>query len=92
MLSKIRKPKVEEVSAFDDIHSGASFPQAEDPYAGKSFAEVLRLKREALEASLVTVNIAPATQAGSTQNTLAAEQQMPVVGANETLDDRKQRL
>ena len=50
------------------------------------------MKRKALEASLVTVNIAPATQAGSTQNTLAAEQQMPVVGANETLDDRKQRL
>jgi len=92
VLSKIRKPKVEEVSAFDDIHSGASFRQAEDPYAGKSFAEVLRLKREALEASLVSVNIAPTVLAGSTQNTLAAEQQMPAVGANETLDDRKQRL
>ena len=49
MISKIRKPDVEEVSAFDDIHSGAQFRQAEDPYAGKSFAEVLRMKREKIE-------------------------------------------
>jgi len=62
VLSKIRKPNVEEVSAFDDIHSGATFAQAEDLYAGKSFAEVLRLKRERLEASLVSVNIAPVSQ------------------------------
>ena len=52
MISKIRKPKVEEVSAFDDIHSGATFPEKEDPYAGKSFAEVLKMKREKLEAQL----------------------------------------
>ena len=52
MISKIRKPDVEEVSAFDDIHSGAQFRQAEDPYAGKSFAEVLRMKREKIEQQL----------------------------------------
>ena len=40
------------MSAFDDIHSGAQFRQAEDPYAGKSFAEVLRMKREKLDAQL----------------------------------------
>ena len=45
---------MEEVSAFDDKYSGESFPQAEDPYAGKSFAEVLRMKREKLEAQLKT--------------------------------------
>jgi len=52
VISKIRKPKVEEVSAFDDIHSGATFAKEEDPYAGKSFAEVLRMKREKLDAQL----------------------------------------
>ena len=52
VLKKIRKPKVEEVSAFDDIHSGATFAKQEDPYAGKSFAEVLKMKREKLEAQL----------------------------------------
>ena len=50
MISKIRKPNVEEVSAFDDEYSGANFRKAEDPYAGKSFAEVLRMKREKLDA------------------------------------------
>jgi len=48
----VRKPDVEEVSPFDDVHSGATFRQAEDPYEGKSFAEVLKLKREKLEAEL----------------------------------------
>ena len=48
----IRKPDVEEVSAFDDGFSGAAFRSAEDPYEGKSFAEVLKLKREKLEREL----------------------------------------
>lgn len=52
LLKAVRKPDVEEVSAFDDVHSGAMFRQAEDPYEGKSFAEVLKLKREKLEKEL----------------------------------------
>ena len=50
-------PNVEEVSAFDDAFSGFNFRQAEDPYEGKSFAEVLRLKREKLEAQLQSANV-----------------------------------
>ena len=50
-------PNVEEVSAFDDAYSGFNFRQAEDPYEGKSFAEVLRLKREKLEAQLQAANV-----------------------------------
>ena len=52
LLKAVRKPDVEEVSAFDDVPSGAMFRQAEDPYEGKSFAEVLKLKREKLEKEL----------------------------------------
>ena len=37
---------------IDDHHSGPLFRQAEDPYEGKSFQEVLREKREAIERSL----------------------------------------
>lgn len=37
---------------IDDQHSGPLFRQAEDPYEGKSFQEVLREKREAIERSL----------------------------------------
>ena len=49
LITAVRKPDVEDVSAFDDAHSGAAFRQAEDPYEGKSFAEVLKMKREKLE-------------------------------------------
>ena len=38
---------------IDDHHSGPLFRQAEDPYEGKSFAEVLKAKREALERDLL---------------------------------------
>ena len=48
MISKIRVPNVQEVSAFDD-YAGVTFPEKEDPYAGKSFSEVLRMKREKLD-------------------------------------------
>lgn len=37
---------------IDDHHSGLLFRQAEDPYEGKSFQEVCREKREAIERSL----------------------------------------
>ena len=53
IIPKIRKPNVEDVSAFDDLLSGPSFRQAEDPYEGKSMSEVLRMKREAMEKDLV---------------------------------------
>ena len=46
------KPSVEDVSVIDDHHSGPLFRQAEDPYEGKSFSEVLKAKREALERNL----------------------------------------
>ena len=52
LIGAVRKPNAEEVSAFDDIHSGAAFRSAEDPYEGKSFSEVLKMKREKLEKSL----------------------------------------
>ena len=52
LIGAIRKPNVEEVSAFDDAYSGAAFRSAEDPYEGKSFAEVLKMKREKLEKEL----------------------------------------
>ena len=57
MIEKIRKPKVEEVSAFDDTFAVANLRKEEDPYAGKSFAEVLRMKREKLEAQLKSATI-----------------------------------
>jgi len=41
-----------DVSAFDDHHSGAYFKSAEDPYEGMNFSEVLRAKREAMEKAL----------------------------------------
>jgi hypothetical protein len=41
----VQKPNVEQVSVIDDHHSGLEFRQAEDPYEGKSFSEVLRDKR-----------------------------------------------
>lgn len=46
------KPSVEDVSVIDDHHSGPLFRQAEDPYEGKSFTEVLKAKREALERNM----------------------------------------
>ena len=48
IISKIRKPEVVEVSAFDDdIVDAGTLPGAQkDPYEGKSMAEVLRMKRE----------------------------------------------
>jgi hypothetical protein len=52
IIPKIRKPNVEDVSAFDDLLLGPSFRQAEDPYEGKSMSEVLRMKREAMEKNL----------------------------------------
>ena len=52
LIGAIRKPNVDEVSAFDDAYSGAAFRSAEDPYEGKSFAEVLKMKREKLEKEL----------------------------------------
>ena len=52
LIGAVRKPDAEEVSAFDDKHSGAAFRSAEDPYEGKSFAEVLKMKREKLEKEL----------------------------------------
>ena len=78
----VRKPNVEEVSAFDDNFSGPAFRSAEDPYEGKSFAEVLKLKREKLEKELAgkAVPNAPATEA----------KQVPM--ANESVEDRKKRL
>lgn len=48
----VPKPNVESVSVIDDLHSGDQFRQAEDPYDGKSFSEVLKAKRAALEAEL----------------------------------------
>jgi hypothetical protein len=48
----VEKPNVEQVSVIDDHHSGLEFRQAEDPYEGKSFSDVLREKREALERQL----------------------------------------
>ena len=47
LIGAVRKPNVEEVSAFDD-----NYHAAKDPYEGKSFAEVLKLKREKLEKEL----------------------------------------
>ena len=47
LIGAVRKPNVEEVSAFDDNYNAAK-----DPYEGKSFAEVLKLKREKLEKEL----------------------------------------
>ena len=88
MISKIRKPDVEEVSAFDDIHSGAQFRQAEDPYAGKSFAEVLRMKREKIEQQLKT-NV-PAAEPAPAEN--QAEPVPAATGKDETLEARKARL
>ena len=89
MISKIRKPNVEEVSAFDDIHSGAQFRQAEDPYEGKSFTEVLRMKREKLENELkANAPAEPEPQA-------AAPEEPPKpkpTGKDESLEDRKKRL
>ena len=93
MISKIRKPNVEEVSAFDDIHSGAQFRQAEDPYAGKSFAEVLRMKREKLDAQLKANMPAPVEPAAAENQAAAAQPQVPKpTGKDETLEDRKARL
>ena len=94
MISKIKKPNVEEVSAFDDIHSGAQFRQAEDPYAGKSFAEVLRMKREKLEQQLKENVPAPSEPTAAAAESQAAEPK-PVpaaTGKDETLEDRKARL
>ena len=48
----VSKPNVEDVSPIDDHLSGPLFRAAEDPYEGKSFAEVLREKREALDKTL----------------------------------------
>ena len=82
------------MSAFDDEHSGAVFRQAEDPYAGKSFAEVLRARRAKLDADLA--KSAPAPKAPEAQ--AAATEAQPVVaqpvatGADETLEARKARL
>ena len=75
MISKIRKPDVEEVSAFDDQYSGLAFRQAEDPYAGKSFAEVLRMKREALEKNLAEANLAKANAAAAAEAQAQAQAQ-----------------
>ena len=52
ILEKIKKPVVNDVSAFDDLLSGPGFRQAEDPYEGKSMAEMLRMKREQIEKDL----------------------------------------
>lgn len=53
MISKIRKPDPKEIKPFDDAELMPLPARGqEDPNAGKSFAEVLREKREKLEASL----------------------------------------
>ena len=49
------RPDVESVSVIDDHLSELQFRQAEDPYEGKNFSEVLRAKREALERDLQTL-------------------------------------
>ena len=81
------------VSAFDDEFSGASFRKAEDPYAGKSFAEVLREKREKLDQQLkahVPVEEPAAQEGGPAQQ---QEQPEPVAtGKDESLEARKARL
>ena len=84
LIGAIRKPNVEEVSAFDDAYSGAAFRSAEDPYEGKSFAEVLKMKREKLEKELQE----KAPQKGPEEE----KKEQPVVGANESIEDRKKRL
>ena len=78
LIGAIRKPNVEEVSAFDDAYSGAAFRSAEDPYEGKSFAEVLKMKREKLEKELAEK--AP-------QNVPQEEKkEQLIVGANESIE------
>ena len=69
------------MSAFDDHHSGAFFRSAEDPYEGKSFSEVLRAKREAMEQAL--------KDQGGGANLGASAGGQP---GHETLEERKQRL
>ena len=82
LIQAVRKPDVEEVSAFDDIHSGAMFRQAEDPYEGKSFAEVLKMKREKLEREL----------AGKAPPKSKDDGKMNDPNPNESVEDRKKRL
>ena len=88
VISKIRVPEVQEVSAFDDALSGGLFRQAEDPYEGKSFAEVLRMKREKLEAQLKAA--APSEPAAQAEPEVQPEPKP--TGADESLEDRKARL
>lgn len=90
MLSKIRKPQVQEVSAFDDIHANATFPEKEDPYAGKSFAEVLRLKREKLEADLKAQALPVQKSEVAEGGDSAAATDPPV--DDDSLEGRKRRL
>ena len=81
------------MSAFDDEHSGAVFRQAEDPYAGKSFAEVLRARRAKLDADLAKSAPAPKAPEAQAAATEAQPVAQPVAtGADETLEARKARL
>ena len=63
---------------IDDHLSGSLFRQAEDPYEGKSFSEVLKAKREAIERSLASQQKKDLTQVSE-----------PL---DDTIETRKKRL
>lgn len=75
MISKIRKPKVEEVAAFDEPLPELG-KKEEDPFAGLSFAEALRQKRAKLEEDLKKATIADSE---APQGKSAEEQPLPEV-------------
>lgn len=66
------------------------FRQAEDPYAGKSFAEVLRAKREKLDAQLKAH--APIVEPVAAAQDVVAQPVPVATGKDETLEQRKARL